>query len=142
MASSIHTIYRPLARSRREKIPATRRNHGKLSSVSDVEDEAAPEEPVLSEEELEEDFEPMAGPQTPDSRQDKLSPGMPLFPLPELDSLDSPTRSHPARSGSMGTVKLQRRARLAEKLREVFDLQGIDEVIAGKVSPERALQRY
>lgn len=131
MASSIHTIYRPLARSRREKAPAARSKHKKMSSISDVEDEHTPEEPVLSEEDLEEDFEPIAEQQMSDSKQDKDNIRVSLAPLPELDILESSTRTNPTRSGSMGTVKLQRRARLAEKLREVFDVQGIEEVVAG-----------
>jgi sterol 3beta-glucosyltransferase len=129
MASSIHTIYRPLARSRRNKIPATRSKHRKLPSVSDAEDEPTPEEPVMSEEELEEDFEPMDR-HAPDPKQGRLSPTMSLSLLPEL-ALGSASKSHPTRSGSMATVKLQRRARLAEKLKDVFDVQGIQEVIAG-----------
>lgn len=36
-----------------------------------------------------------------------------------------------SRSGSMATVRLQRRARLAEKLKDVFELEGIEEVWAG-----------
>jgi hypothetical protein len=35
------------------------------------------------------------------------------------------------RSGSMATVRIQRRVRLAEKLKEVFDLEAIEEVWAG-----------
>jgi hypothetical protein len=35
------------------------------------------------------------------------------------------------RNASMVSVKIQRRARLAEKLGEVFELQGIKEVWAG-----------
>lgn len=35
------------------------------------------------------------------------------------------------RAGSMATVRLHRRARLAEKLKEVYDLDGIREVWAG-----------
>jgi hypothetical protein len=37
-----------------------------------------------------------------------------------------------SRTGSMATVRLQRRAQLAEKLTEVFELPGIDEVRGGK----------
>ena len=54
-----------------------------------------------------------------------------LPPLPELDASELSIKPHPARSGSMGTVKLQRRAKLAEKLREVFSVEGIEEVVAG-----------
>jgi hypothetical protein len=44
----------------------------------------------------------------------------------------SPTlRRHLTRSTSLATVKVQRRAKLAEKLREVFDVKEIEEVIGG-----------
>ena len=59
--------------------------------------------------------------------------------LPELDSRDVPMKPHSTRSGSMATVKLQRRARLAEKLREIFEISGIEEVIAGELSVVRSL---
>jgi sterol 3beta-glucosyltransferase len=42
------------------------------------------------------------------------------------------SRPTPARSGTMATVRIQRRARLADKLKEVFELEGIEEVWAGK----------
>ena len=32
---------------------------------------------------------------------------------------------------SMATIRLNRRARLAEKLRDIFELEGIDQVLAG-----------
>ena len=41
------------------------------------------------------------------------------------------SRPSAARTGSLNTIKLQRRTRLAEKLREVFELPGIEEVYAG-----------
>jgi sterol 3beta-glucosyltransferase len=55
-----------------------------------------------------------------------------------FDPKASPDATRPAerramsRSKSLATVKATRRARLAEKLREIFDLQEIDEVIAGR----------
>lgn len=86
----------------------------------------------MSEEEIEEDFEPM-GSGTPDAKHDnRHSLRVSLPPLPELDSLETAaSKTHPARSGSMATVKLQRRARLAEKLRQIFEVDGIQEVVAG-----------
>lgn len=39
-------------------------------------------------------------------------------------------RTAMTRSGSMATVRLQRRAKLAEKLKDVFELKDIDEVWA------------
>lgn len=40
-------------------------------------------------------------------------------------------RNAQSRAGSMATVKLKRRTRLADKLRDVFELPGIQEVISG-----------
>ena len=107
-----------------------------MLSVTDTEEEPVTEGPVMSEEEVEGDFE--AGKDTPHDRHSmNMHSGiLPLPPLAELDASDSSvSRSHPTRSGSMGTVntvKVERRAKLAEKLREVFDLQGIQEVVSGQ----------
>ena len=101
--------------------------------MSDVESEQPPEEPVVSEEEIEEDFE-STKPDSPDPRIDNTTGALQLsvsLPLATY-SQESATRNHPVRSGSMATVKLQRRARLAEKLRDIFELTGIEEVIAGQ----------
>ncbi|EMD41640.1 glycosyltransferase family 1 protein [Gelatoporia subvermispora B] len=135
LASSIHTIYRPLARSRRGD--AQRRSRtSNLSTLSDNEDVPSSQEPeqetIMSEEEIGEDFEPTTpGPSElePDTHARTLR--KPLDTLPELEALDtSVSRGAQTRSGSMATVKLQRRARLAEKLRGVFELDDIHEVIA------------
>lgn len=107
-----------------------------MPNVTDTEEEPTTEGPVLSEEEVEGDFEAdKEG--SPDRRSMNRHSGvMPLPPLPELDSSNSSMgKLHPARSGSMGTVntvKVERRARLAEKLRDVFDLKGIHEVVSGE----------
>lgn len=42
------------------------------------------------------------------------------------------SRMMPSRTGSMATVRLQRRAGLAAKLKEVFELDAIEEVWAGE----------
>jgi hypothetical protein len=49
------------------------------------------------------------------------------------DTSIGPVRVPPMRSGSMATVRIQRRAQLAEKLKDVFELKGIEEVWAGKL---------
>lgn len=57
-----------------------------------------------------------------------------LSPVLEHASPKFDMRHHIERSGSMSTfqtVKPGRRARLAEKLAEVFEVAGINEVIAG-----------
>ncbi|KAI0343992.1 hypothetical protein BDW22DRAFT_1355240 [Trametopsis cervina] len=134
LASSIHTIYRPLARSRRENAPGTKGTKDqKLPSVSDVEDEQVSEEPILSEEDAEEDFEPMESASFRSKHDNKRRLHLSLQPLAELSlsaQEDGTILTHPPRSGSMATVKVQRRARLAEKLREIFEVPNIEEVIA------------
>lgn len=50
-----------------------------------------------------------------------------------LSSAASP-RVMMSRSASLSTVKFQRRAKLAEKLKEVFEVEGIEEVVAGETS--------
>jgi sterol 3beta-glucosyltransferase len=118
LASSIHTIYRPLARSRRRNVSSARRK----AFVPDeqVAEEPGPEDPLESDEG--EDFE--------DSLPEAAAAGHNV-------TLHSPTTSHsflrpPAsRTGSLNTIRLQRRVRLAEKLREVFELPDIGEVYAG-----------
>ena len=58
-------------------------------------------------------------------------------PLQQASDTPVPSRKEPNfnvmrdRAGSMATVRLHRRARLAEKLKEVYDLDDIREVWAG-----------
>jgi sterol 3beta-glucosyltransferase len=92
----------------------------------DVESES--EENLVSEELEAEDFErtPRPSGSVPDYVQELSSP-----PAETLGgSNDLPKRTAMARSGSMATVRLQRRAKLAEKLKDVFELKDIDEVWA------------
>ena len=91
----------------------------------------------MSEEEIEEDFEPMKS-GISESPKDKTRQGK-SSKTRELGPHESSAKIHSSRSGSMATVKLQRRARLAEKLREIFDINGIEEVIAGKWHDRRCL---
>jgi sterol 3beta-glucosyltransferase len=80
----------------------------------------------------EEDFE-QTTPRPPDAR--RLTLGQHALSVPAARQVgDSPELLKPslARSGTMVTVRIQRRARLAEKLKEVFDLDGIQEVWAGE----------
>jgi hypothetical protein len=92
--------------------------------------ESETEENLVSDEEIEaEDFE----------RTPRLSGSVPEY-VRNLTSSSPvgmpsgsnvlPRRAAMARSGSMATVRLQRRAKLAEKLKDVFELKEIDEVWA------------
>jgi sterol 3beta-glucosyltransferase len=137
MASSIHTIYRPVARSRRGEpssvlfpVDGTLVNNADSSTGHEQSQRS-----TMSDEDTDaDDFElpkSAASSRRVSDRRDKSIGLSPVFEhtFPKVD-----LRHHAERSGSMSTVqtvKPNRRARLAEKLGEVFDLIGINEVIAG-----------
>ncbi|KAI0274778.1 hypothetical protein BC834DRAFT_814654 [Gloeopeniophorella convolvens] len=135
MTSSIHTIYRPVARSRRqESLLAMSRVGSTSEDRTDVlSDQEQLQKAIASDDDIDgDDFE--APRLTIPSRKLSLRDGpvtlSPVLehPFPKLDS-----RHHLERSGSMSTVKtvkLSRRVRLAEKLADVFEITGINEVIA------------
>jgi sterol 3beta-glucosyltransferase len=96
--------------------------------MPETEDEDRHETMVMSEEEIEDDFEPSA----PNSDfQFSASPSQ-LSPTSVTKSLRLDRFNS---SGTMATVKMKRRARLADKLRDIFELSGINQVIAGE-APE------
>jgi sterol 3beta-glucosyltransferase len=80
-------------------------------------------ENYLSDEEAEQDFEE---PKTLEGRP-PLTHSQSL-PLPGNNIMSLSTNS---RRETMSTIRSYRRARLAEKLRDVFELEGIKEVWAG-----------
>ncbi|KAJ6626839.1 hypothetical protein B0H10DRAFT_1996784 [Mycena sp. CBHHK59/15] len=124
LASSIHTIYRPLARSHRLSAPGPRRKA--LPQYSPVNEEEAESEATLgsSEENEAEDFEESTPRPQYAERPNPLHERL----QQQSDSMTIPPSV--MRSGSMATVRIQRRVRLAEKLKEVFELDGIEEVWA------------
>ncbi|KAF8490722.1 hypothetical protein JB92DRAFT_3090591 [Gautieria morchelliformis] len=122
LASSIHAIHRPLAHVRRGDTPFLSQtpgqdgeyfgyNHGSVSQIQTPEDT------------IEEDFE-LSG--TDISAQKGKAPIRPEVKT----QTNRHTRGPMLRAGSMATVRVQRRAKLASKLREVFDLNDINEVVA------------
>ena len=120
LASSIHTIHRPVALSRRQGAPSTQRKgaasqSGETGTITEDDGEG-------------EDFEET----TP--RISHAPPPLQIDPRASVSSSrmsgQSTIRSTPSRTGSMATVRVQRRNRLASKLKEVFELEGIDEVVA------------
>ena len=138
LTSSIHAIYRPLARFRRGDPSASSYRAAKspdLPSLSDNEDAPRPDESPVSDEDTEGDFEPaLGGNITGPSHSGRMSPET----IPDLDSsipdvsASATGDRRASRSGSMATVRQNRRAQLADKLRDVFDLDDINEVVAGK----------
>ena len=138
MTSSIHAIYRPLARFKRGEASGSNNRAARspdLPSVSDSEEAPQPDSSVVSDEETEGDFETGAGePITAPSHSGRDSPET----IPDLESsipsVSTATRRRgraASQSGSITTVRYDRRAQLAEKLRGVFELDNINEVVAG-----------
>ncbi|KAG8968998.1 Sterol 3-beta-glucosyltransferase, partial [Tulasnella sp. 427] len=164
MASSIHAIYRPVARSNRGT-PATARPHqrgGKPrpgptaegyfgpTSESEAQDDEL-DDLEEEEEENHEDFDlatrppllPLAAKYDPNAPSPIMSSysgntrlltpdaaplvASPVSGLPPKSSVLS--LPNPARQDSLATVRAKRKARLAEKLREVFGLKEVEEVI-------------
>ncbi len=124
LTSSIHTIHRPVARSRRVAAPSNALRPFKEQATEDDSDGDGPDE-----EPEDEDFEDGA-PKIPVTTTlhpaaQRAGPSVPRGVDPRA------SRIVPSRTGSTATVRLQRRTRLAEKLRDVFQLEGIEEVVAG-----------
>ncbi|KAJ7139710.1 hypothetical protein C8R44DRAFT_310723 [Mycena epipterygia] len=126
LASSIHTIYRPLARSQRLNHPGQGPRRKALPQYASVSEEEPGSDATLgsSEEQDAEDFEETTPRPTYAERPIPLHERL----QQQSDSITIPPSM--MRSGSMATVRIQRRVRLAEKLKQVFDLDGIEEVWA------------
>ena len=134
LTSSIHAIYRPLARFRKGEASSSSHRAARrpdLPSVSDNDEGQRSDDVPPSDEDTEGDFESREGESiTGLGHSGRLSPET----IPDLDSsvpdVHAGTRGT-SRSGSMATVRQNRRAQLAEKLRDVFELSNINEVVAG-----------
>lgn len=119
LSSSIHAIHRPLARSQRLNIPqSSKSTNTRNQFAEEIADELSPEE------DIENDFE-----ETPRPADDVPSHVRRMSN--SVVHADSPFDAMKERANSMATVRIHRRARLAEKLKEVFDLEDIKEVTAG-----------
>ncbi len=135
LASSIHTIHRPIARSRRQDtpvsssaqwskggasyfpaIPSSEEEEGPLSEDDDDDFESTPVESRI--------LQPVDYAIDEDGGKKKT---------PEkIDPLAHVRRMQMTRSASLATVRLKRRAKLADKLKEVFGLPDLHEVLAGQ----------
>ena len=117
LSSSIHTIHRPLARLNRRNIPILLKPPLKRNEEDLLEDVST------SDDENENDFEASMSPPAHSSRI-SFKDGLPQNPFEAMRE----------RTGSMATIRLHRRTRLAEKLKEVYDLEDVREVWAGMSS--------
>ena len=123
MASSIHAIHRPIARVRRGDTPFILQTPGQDGEYFGYNHGSAQQDQV-PEELNEHDFEL-------DSRGVYSLKGKTSMRPEAMAQASRPQRGPILRAGSVGTVRVQRRAKLASKLREVFDLTDIEEVVAG-----------
>jgi sterol 3beta-glucosyltransferase len=111
LASSIHTIHRPLARTQSVPIPNAFKPNAKMKRV-DLED-------VSSEDDIENDFE-----DTP-----RIAVAIPSqFAKVSTTAEESLEQENGA---PLPTIRLHRRMHLAEKLKQVFELEDIHEVLTG-----------
>lgn len=131
LSSSIHTIHRPVARLRkREQSLAAL---GKPEPF--IPEEADPDEDECYEEE-EEDFDRKA--RISGSRSALSDSVQPLHHSTTLSEESTPTpKGTLSRTPSLSTVRIQRRTRLAEKLKEVFEVPDIQEVTSGSLFVQR-----
>jgi len=120
LASSIHALYKPVEHARRvEKSPVSE----EPPEYFGIKEGHPLGQLTRSPEELREDDFEISRPEGKPPPGADERPGI------------SP-QGAPIRTGSMATVRLQRRTRLATKLREVFEVEEIDEVVAG-LSPSQ-----
>lgn len=151
MASSIHAIHRPVVMSRRHGsqlglyppiTAASTKFNPSLPNVSTSPDTGRSPSDEEEEEELEEDFEaaPTPGRASPQGMHPMEDARAPMSALLEDEIGATAARMASERTNSLATVatvktvKVNRRARLAAKLADVFELSGINEVIAGMCS--------
>jgi len=121
MASSIHAIHRPVARSqRRERAGKDKNRMAQEIFTSDTEEDERQYPTILSEEE--DDFDP---PTIPTHLPTSLKPTPSTPTSRRLNRRFSTT-------GSMATIRVKRRAQLADKLRDIYELDGIHQVVAGQ----------
>ena len=121
MASSIHVIHRLVARSlRRVRASKDKNKMAHEIFMSDTEEEERRYPTILSEEE--DDFDPPTIPADLSARL-KSSPSTPA---------SRRLNRRFSTAGSIATIRVKRRAQLADKLRDIFELEGIQQVVAGQ----------
>jgi sterol 3beta-glucosyltransferase len=130
LSSSIHTIHRPVARNRRRSTAVPPTASSDDTSLEEEEDDFDQEGAPLN-------LLPSTNHHTHNHPNTLAGAAGTTTPPAEPSSATMPnagTRGLMRRSTSLATVKVQRRARLAEKLKEVFEVKEITEVTAGTPS--------
>lgn len=135
LASSIHTIYRPIARSRRKDTPMMPpksiggKHQGYFPTIPSDEENGPVSD--YDDDDFEMDDTPQADGRSP-SDDTKTTPQSSESTTPEAKRKTARQRFAMVRSASLATVRLKRRRRLADKLKDIFGLSSITEVVAGK----------
>jgi sterol 3beta-glucosyltransferase len=133
MFSSIHTIHRPVARSKRHVLPPFFHAPAHAQGASGETDE--PGSPAAPDDDFEADgASASASAELPVDPQRSAHDALALImdPAGAAPGGEAPRRNAKTHTGNMATVRMKRRAGLADKLRDVFELPGITEVIAGE----------
>ncbi|KAF9229599.1 glycosyltransferase family 1 protein [Gyrodon lividus] len=130
LASSIHAIYRPVARSRRTETSHSILSGKILPPQQEVQEsvDTEPDAHLISDDDMGADDFEATTPRPADSQKYPLT--TPVPPPTTLQLGPALRRRAPSRAVSMTTVKITRRARLAEKLKDIFELEAINEVLA------------
>ncbi|KIJ21504.1 glycosyltransferase family 1 protein [Paxillus involutus ATCC 200175] len=130
IASSIHAIYRPVARSRRTETSHSILSGKILPPQKEFQDAVDVERDMnmTSDDDVDADDFEATTPRPADSQKYPLETPIPPPTTAQLGP--ALRRRAPSRAGSMTTVKLTRRVRLAEKLKDIFQLEAINEVLA------------
>ena len=139
LASSIHTIHRPIARMKRQDTNSSlRASNGKGKAVVTLSPTPSSDEDdgdVSSDEDFETTPVDPQQPPFPLLEEKEEGPSKntpPTSPTESMVARLALTRRLMSRSASLATVKIKRRAKLASKLKDVFSLPEINEVVAGK----------
>jgi hypothetical protein len=133
LASSIHTIHRPVAHSRLATPSFNQSIHYGTNPPFEIAEDYFSNPLSTDEDDGLRDFDE-ATPQ--ESLPDPFKgPQMRLqLPADKLPKSEGKRRMPPTmRTASMATVRMKRRSKLAEKLKEVFGVPEIKEVVAGKM---------
>ncbi|KAJ1310261.1 hypothetical protein OPQ81_007003 [Rhizoctonia solani] len=130
LASSIHTIHRPVAHSRLTTPSFSQSFHYDANPPLEAAEDYFSNPLSADEDDGLRDFDDAATPEgIPNPFKDPSRMRLQL-PAEKLSKAEGKKRVLPVRTASMATVRMKRRAKLAEKLKEVFGISEIKEVVA------------
>ncbi|KAF8758997.1 the biosynthesis of sterol glucoside [Rhizoctonia solani] len=131
LASSIHTIHRPVAHSRLATPSFNQSIHYGINPPLEVAEDYFSNPLSADEDDALRDFDDATAPEgLPNPFKDPSQMRLQL-PADKLPKTEGKRRMPPTvRTASMATVRMKRRTKLAEKLKEVFGIPEIKEVVA------------